>query len=341
MKQRKLKNAVSFLLACLLLLGMIPAVSAAEGEKQTATPVTADTKVPSAPSVVSNKTIEEVQTVLSDYSYTEYLETLPDTDAGKDVITLQAADGVYTPDDVVPDAAAKITTFGPEDDRRDNVLLVPETGSVEWRFHVEDAGLYTMYIDYCPADSQNADIERILYVNGTIPYSEARYLTLFKTWGDDFDYENTERGFDQDSNGNELRPNKEYIEEWNTYRFIDSTGYYTGTLQFYLNEGENTIALESARESVVIDTITIEAAEQLPTYEEYLKEQRDAGHQEAPADAYALRQSCRRQLPALPFIRHMIALLESRLPKILHRFVIIRSGVLRRGQRSALGLNGK
>ena len=75
MKQRKLKNAVSFLLACLLLLGMIPAVSAAEGEQQTATPVTADTKVPSAPSVVSNKTIEEVQTVLSDYSYTCLLYT--------------------------------------------------------------------------------------------------------------------------------------------------------------------------------------------------------------------------------------------------------------------------
>ena len=287
MKQRKLKNAVSFLLACLLLLGMIPAVSAAEGEKQTATPVTADTKVPSAPSVVSNKTIEEVQTVLSDYSYTEYLETLPDTDAGKDVITLQAADGVYTPDNVAPDAAAEITTFGPEDDQRDNVLLVPETGKVEWRFNVEDAGLYTMYIDYCPADDQKSDIERILYVNGKIPYSEARYLTLFKTWGDDFDYENTERGFSTDDNGNELRPNKEYVEQWSTYRFIDSTGYYTGTLQFYLNEGENTIALESTRESVVIDTITIEAAEQLPTYEEYLKEQRDAGHQEAPADAYA------------------------------------------------------
>ena len=288
LKLRKLRNAVSFLLAVLMLVGVF-ATSALAAEEKMATPIVEGKKADSAPSMVSNKTIEEVKSILTDVSYQRYWDSMADQKRGTDQIVIKAAeDFTYTPSKLSPDAEAKVLeSGGPQDDPRENILLVPENGAVEWKVQIKDAGMYTMNIVYSAVDDANADIERILRINGKVPYSEARYLTLTKTWCDVFDFENTEHGFTVDNNGNELRPNKECKLCWDNYALKDSTGYFTGIMEFYLEEGENTISLESTREPVYLDTITIQASTDLPTYEQYLKKYKNK--KAASADVEPIR----------------------------------------------------
>ncbi len=170
-------------------------------------------------------------------------------------------------------------------------LYLPENGTVGWTVNVPETAKYNIILRYLPNDgttgesSKTTSIERSLYINGRVPYYEARFLTLTKVWVDDENsYQKDENGdvsyiedasgnrvpqFQTDINGNEIKADKVQKPEWRTYNCMDSTGYVTTPLLFYFEEGENTIALEAQREAMFISSITLAPADDLPSYEEY------------------------------------------------------------------------
>lgn len=171
----------------------------------------------------------------------------------------------------------------------ENVL--DEDGNV-----VIENGLPKVNFDSVSAVGNYAAIERYVLIDGKVPYSEARSVELARIWNDlcTFENENGEtvqmysdseefkqyvrehygdyenfRPYDQDANGNELKPEKVLVNEWtNTYLF-DSTGYFNDPLQFYLEAGEHTLSLQTVRETVAIAGITLKAADTTPSYDEY------------------------------------------------------------------------
>ena len=63
----------------------------------------------------------------------------------------------------------------------------------------------------------------------------------------------------QDINGNSMSPTVEAIPSWNTYYVMDSSGYYDGPLEFYIESGNGrTITLEAIREPMIVKSITLE-----------------------------------------------------------------------------------
>ena len=172
-----------------------------------------------------------------------------------------------------------------------NVVFVSDTGSVSWTVNVPTDGLYAIDILYSYLGSDDkrakaADIERTLRINGEVPFTEVRNLIFTKKWVDVLDNVKVEKDdygnitdieYDKDSSDNERRPVKKIQPEWTNYTVCDPTGNYNGEFYFYLKAGENVITLQSQKEYMYVDTITVRAPQTLKSYSEYLAEQAGLG----------------------------------------------------------------
>lgn len=66
-------------------------------------------------------------------------------------------------------------------------LSTPRDGSVSWKVNIPESGLYAMLIEYYPDAGRTTSIERVLMINGKVPFAEARFLTLPKNWVSDYE----------------------------------------------------------------------------------------------------------------------------------------------------------
>ena len=80
------------------------------------------------------------------------------------------------------------------------------------------------------------------------------------------------RFFQADIINNELRPTTKENDRFLTYELKDSSGYYTDCFEFVFEKGESTLTLEGKNEPMYIKSITLNVAEDLPTYEEYSRQ---------------------------------------------------------------------
>lgn len=171
-------------------------------------------------------------------------------------------------------------------------LYTPSSGTIAWQVQIPSTGRYAIEIEYYPLGSATSSIERTLYIDGSVPFAQARYITLSKIWKYDYPKdENGENSFRQDVNGNDLRPSAVMSPEWTTVDFTDADGFYQGAFEFYFdNEGaENvthTIALAATREAMAIKTLRVYPCADMPTYAEVLESYRAAGYQTAGSDSY-------------------------------------------------------
>ena len=160
----------------------------------------------------------------------------------------------------------------------EGAVYCPETGDVSWTVNVPKEGRYSIKLEYYPIVAKNTSIGRIFKVNGEIPFSEARYLTMSKIYEQDLnpDWEYTingyDRYFDTDKFGNETRPGIVQAPEWREYIFKDADGFSSEAFEFIFKEGENVITLSAVSEPVAIRAITLCAPEEVTTYEDYRKD---------------------------------------------------------------------
>lgn len=188
------------------------------------------------------------------------------------------------------------------EDNWSNTVYLPASGSASWTFHIPDGAesLYYIRFEYFTcntAESSISSIQRKLYLDGALPFSEASSITMTKQWtydnitsvttdaaaGDEegtfVTYRTPMDGADayykdvttvkdgkktvqtyklsQDINGNSMAPNASQLPTWNTYYCDDSTGYHDGYFAFYVLSGEHTLTLEAIRDPVIIKSIDL------------------------------------------------------------------------------------
>ncbi len=309
MKHPKLTKVLSFILAALILIGPGAVTSSAsEGSSS------------------SGGTMNSLTDLLSAIKYTEYLEKYAGVAMGKETVTIEGdallkyaedistaynqalqkdgkpltVDGKEVPRFVKDEASVTVPGQIPIIQTKDGrkCLYIPNDGIVGWSFTVPTEGMYNIVFNYLANDgttgeaSKTTSIERSLYINGRVPYYEARFLSMTKVWVDDESTYNTDKNgnvtyttdgdgkkvpqFHTDINGNEIKSDKIQAPEWRSYNCMDSTGYVTTPLLFHFTEGTNTIALEAQREALFISSIELTPPADIPTYEEYLKLHKDA-----------------------------------------------------------------
>ncbi|MBQ7378437.1 MAG: extracellular solute-binding protein [Clostridia bacterium] len=301
----------------------------------------------------SKDTLAEIKELLNAISYGEYSAKYSGEGYKKatQTITIDATNGY-------------ITESGEQDIRladkdKDGVaegLFTSSEGEVSWLVNVPESAKYAIKIEYYPVIGKAASIERVFKIDDKVPFGEARYLTLSKTWTSEYldglylvgsldsvskdvseitegelpaeiskkldefkaeaeaaglkagwtvkeettknlfgkiktEYnvyatvgfpeiwteENTafvdEKGirfFKEDVEENELRPTAIQSPEWITYSLRDSSGYYTGEYEFYLEAGERKLTIQGQNEPMVIKSITLYPAEDVYSYDDYI-----------------------------------------------------------------------
>lgn len=216
-------------------------------------------------------TLQEISETFKSISYSEYSNRYSGAERGTKAVTIKAVDYVADETD------AEVSVVSDYEGQSGQSLKVGDSGKVTWTVNIPKAGLYAVKITYCSASDKTNSIERMLYINGSVPFSEARYLCMKKTWVNNY----TDGRFEKDSNGNELRPTSYVSPEWKEYEFIDSNGYYANPFEFYFEAGENTIALEAVREPMVINEITVYPYEDKVSFDEYISGKTEAAAAEA------------------------------------------------------------
>lgn len=140
-------------------------------------------------------------------------------------------------------------------------VLTDEVGSISLPVEIEEAGFYTIRVNYYAYEGKSSAIERRVFINGIVPFDAADNVLFQRYYGNaDVVY--------QDYAGNDIRPSQVEKPIWTSKLIGDPLGYITEPFNFYLNSGTNVIKFESLREPLLIESIVIESVKSLPTYEE-------------------------------------------------------------------------
>lgn len=191
MKRNLFRRAMCFFLSVTMLLGTL-GVSVFAGNLKDGS---------------SHTSLEEMQSYLNASSYAAYKEKYKDSvGTGLNRIDIdvvgalvqgelkpgEAYVGTVTADSICKDEASLNPSawkdFG---DNWENSVYLPAKGTAEWQFTIPDGaeGLYYIMFEYYTCDTSDSSIsaiERKLYIDGSIPFSEASYLTFSKSWGYDY-----------------------------------------------------------------------------------------------------------------------------------------------------------
>ena len=174
-----------------------------------------------------------------------------------------------------------------------DLLVLPGSGTVTWEVDIpaDKAGLYGVRFEYYPIGVSTSTIERKIYIDGAIPFDEARALSFSKVWkynyvdksGNPIVDENGNHSFRVDLAENDIRSTIEQAPTFLTYECTDADGFYNVPFQFYFEEGTRTISLACGKESFAIKSITLFSVEELPTLKDKQAEWKNAGYTAAPA----------------------------------------------------------
>ena len=147
-----------------------------------------------------------------------------------------------------------------------NVVITEDRSFVKWNIDVPESGFYNIAVEYIAIPSRNVSMERILYINGEVPFEGSDALTFQRLWKDGSEIK-------YDNRGNAIRPTQKEFFDYQTVLLKSDSGYEVDPYRYYFDKGINTIALESTNEPMAISGITLVPVKNYDTYESYLAKQ--------------------------------------------------------------------
>ncbi|MCH5269390.1 MAG: extracellular solute-binding protein [Lachnospiraceae bacterium] len=153
-------------------------------------------------------------------------------------------------------------------------VLTSEDSLIEFEVDVPTSGLYNISVVYYPVAGKNSDIQRSVFVDGTLPFEELSLLTFPRVWTTyvEDSYVNpdgvTIRNWTKDNQGNDVKPSIIEVPEWQSRYLYDSDGYVTEALSIYMEAGNHTISMISLKEPMLINKLVLSNEGEVKSYEE-------------------------------------------------------------------------
>jgi ABC-type glycerol-3-phosphate transport system substrate-binding protein len=239
----------------------------------------------------STRTLAELREILNTIGYDEYSEKHANAPYATTEVLIEGAK--YLADKTT----AKVEVYTDYEGDVGESLYLPDSGTVTWEFEVPESGKYTISVDYLPSLAKAAPIERMMFIDGKVPFSEARSVEFSKVWTfkyvtgadgnirDAYNADKNSWSFARDASGNELRPTSVQTPEWRTMEIVDSAGFHNGALEIYFEAGTHTIAFEAVREPMVVKAIKLSPVKTVPGYAEVKAEYDAKGYKPATGAA--------------------------------------------------------
>ena len=95
---------------------------------------------------------------------------------------------------------------------------------------IAEEGMYEFGISYYPVAGNGSSIQRSFFVDGELSYRELSLIEFSRVWV------NTSDIWDEDNQGNDLKPTQMEAPEWLFSRFYDQDGYVTEPLSIFLTD---------------------------------------------------------------------------------------------------------
>ncbi len=189
MNKKKIQRVISLVLAlvCVASSAIIPAFAADD-----AASTTPGTGINSS---VTDATIDDIKEILDSVTYAEYFEKYSAKVDGSSEREWTVAIGEAP---IIIDAVADLYEEGTDAEwtvfDNGDAILTPADGTVAWVVNIPKTARYSVVIEYFPVHkdedgnviSKATDIERIFRINSAVPFLEARYLTLPKTYTNNY-----------------------------------------------------------------------------------------------------------------------------------------------------------
>ncbi len=149
----------------------------------------------------------------------------------------------------------------------ENQALATESDSkVTFTVDVAESGFYNVYLEYLLPQSRGVAAERCVYINGEVPFEDARNITFTRIWKDGGPVK-------EDNQGNQIRPSQVEEFAWQASCLKDDRGYVSDPYMFYFEAGKNTISLSAENEPMVLRKMELAPVQELDTYQEYTAKQ--------------------------------------------------------------------
>ena len=200
---------------------------------------------------------QDIAGVERDGTYAKYLSahadaTKPQTEVDIDLFAYDVEEG----------EASVVTDFYGVD----KALSTESDSKVTFTVDIPESGFYNIYLEYLLPQSRGVAAERCVYINGEVPFEDARNLTFTRIWKDGGPVK-------IDNQGNQIRPTQVEEYDWQDSYLKDDRGYVADPYMFYFEAGKNTISLGAENEPMVIKKMTVAPVQELDTYQEYIAKQ--------------------------------------------------------------------
>jgi len=153
-------------------------------------------------------------------------------------------------------------------------VFTGEEGFVKYELYIEEEGFYNISFLYYPVEGKSSAIQRAIFIDGKLPFSEANNIEFDRIWID------KQGEALKDNQGNDLRPSQVESPIWLEKVVQDYQGYHTTPFKFYLSKGMHSLSIVSRREPMVLRNIKIYQEKEVLTYEEKLEEYKNNGYKE-------------------------------------------------------------
>ena len=129
-------------------------------------------------------------------------------------------------------------------------VYMKETDRLSWSFAVPETGLYHLLVNYYPVEGDGGEIQRRLYLDGNIPFSEADNLSFCRLWA------NREGGAMVDTQGNQIMIEQQEVPAWTSQYAQAPASAGDEPLRFYLTKGSHTLTMEGIMEPMLIKSVS-------------------------------------------------------------------------------------
>lgn len=216
----------------------------------------------SAAEAADEAEVKPAASVFSAMSYLKYQEKYAGENKDVEEITINGGD--YTASEGVDAVLTEL------DGKTGSFVQQSNEGYVEYTFNAAKTGLYNIIMEYYTVEGNATDIERKIYIDGKLPFSEAGNIVIPRLWIN-------QTTIQQAANGDDETPKQVETHRFETVYLRDDADFY-GKFEFYLSEGTHTVRFETVKEPLIISKIMFVPVEETVSYEEYYNKYTSEGY---------------------------------------------------------------